>query len=215
MTNKIIFSIVLFASTAVASDKVNGHPTPLKEELLPQAIHLTRACENIYITEWKDYSFSDKDIKIVDDVCNNVVNNFYSFVNSKGLKYNKKIKPFYKVSLLPWDESFDGRGYRNLNDFKYRFADRPSFCDTNGRECNENEVPFAFRGWTDLENQYHFLRNDPQINSKPNKKFNAILAHELFHELSWESGVYSSHNSVETEEQMAKSFTQVLGYGDI
>lgn len=212
---KIIIIILCLFVFGFNHNYVIGHPEPFENELLKNAIVLTNNCSNVSIVEWRGYDFSSKDVKIINDSCNLVYDKFYKFIEKKGIKAKDKIKPFYRLSLIPWDESFDGRGYRNLNDSNYRFNDRPRFCSTNGRECSENENPYPFRGWTNIVVKIVFIRNDPIYSGFVNNKFRAVFAHELFHSLSWESSAYSSHNNISLEENLANEFAASLGYGDI
>lgn len=206
---RILVAFLLTASTAVASP-IAGHPEPLPEERLDPAINLFGRCFGVNIVEWRGSEPTDQALRLINLTCNTVVDNFYPFVQRAGFSAPKHILPSYSLSLLPLNYR-----YRSLNDNSYRFRDRPKFCSATAEVCRNGETPLPLVGWTDWDHQITFVRNDPIVYGQVNSKFQALLAHELFHVLSFESGVFNKHGSIIIEENLARKFTRYLGYGDI
>lgn len=154
---------------------------------------------------------TDAHVEVMNNVCNLVVDNFYDFVKDKGYPADNKVLPRYSISVIPITDH-----YRSLNDNRYRFKDRPLFCGKDARHCRPGDSPWFLYGWTDKQNEYHFIRSDLQISeSKDANAFRVIFAHELFHQLSWESGSFMTHGNAQIEEALAHSFTRYIGLGDI
>lgn len=203
---------MLATSVAYADRPIEGHPTPLLNELLSDSINLSNNCSKVRIMEWRGgQQFTSRHKALMNETCNLVVDEFYDFVNDKGYPAERQVNPSYDVSGLS-----PGLHYRDLNDNYYRFQDRPTFCDINGRECSDNETPWILFGWTDKREQYVFIRSDYDISiSVGERSLKVIWAHELFHVMSWETGSFNQHGSKKLDEMLAHQFTKFIGVGDI
>lgn len=188
----------------MATPKVVGHPAPLPEERLDTSYTLTGQCSGVDIVEWQGVP-SVQAIRVIDNTCNVMVDRFYPFVREMGYSASRRVAPSYSLSLLSTSTS-----YRSLNDNYYRFRNRPLFCNKEGGRCRPGEQPLPLIGWTDRDIRAIFLMNSTEASN-----FQALLAHELFHVLSFESGVFEKHHSPIIEENLARRFTIQLGYGDI
>jgi hypothetical protein len=208
---RLILGILFLSATALAGEKVPGHPEPLLEELLSPSIRLSGQCSDVTIVEW-DGAKSQQAVQVMDSVCNIVANHFYQFVAQEGYSATKVVNPSYRISILPWDEF---SGYRGLNDNTYRFVDRPKFCSASAGICGSDEAPLQLVGWSDIQLRIIFVRNDIMDLFGVNERFTAIFAHELFHSLSFDSGSYYKHQNMAIEELLARKFTDKLGFGEI
>lgn len=221
--------VSVLSVNALADSRVVGHPEPFEHELLPQPISLTGACSNVKIVEWREYVRNDFDVKVVDDTCNLTYKKWYKFMAMKGYKITKKVKPSYKLSLIPFDPFRNGARYRGLNDFYFRFSEVQRMClnDTNENgehdtgetyyKCPPNDFSSIMFGAAFLKLKRIFVRNDPTlINNSPNTAFQAVFSHELAHELSYETGVRSQYSDdPDMEEKLAFEFSEWLGFGSI
>jgi hypothetical protein len=208
---RLILCFLLLSQVAWAEEKIVGHPEPLPEETLSPVIRLTGQCSDVNVVEWVGPQTTQA-IQIIDSTCNLVANNFYQFVAEEGYAAIQVVKPSYRISLLLWDEF---SGYRGLNDNTYRFVERPRFCSIEAKVCHDNEEPLQLVGWSDKQLRIIFVRNDVTDLFGINPKFTAILAHELFHSLSFDSGSYNQHQNIAIEEILARKFTEKLGFEDI
>src|SRR5690606_34805130 len=110
------------------------------------------------IMEWRG---SDLNYEKVDRLCSFTKENFYSFMNYKGITL-KNSKDFeYFLSFLPISSQ-----YRDLNDTDYRFAGRKTRFKISGYTLND--VKYVFN----ISNTY-------------DHQFSVSLVHELFHALSF------------------------------
>jgi hypothetical protein len=196
MLKLIITSLLL--SIINEGPMVRGNPMPFESERI-SPISLSKECNNVKIIEWRG-DRKESDVATINDVCNKVVDGFPKFIKEMGGEV-PKTSPKYSLSIIP-----GGNEYRNLNDHKYRFVDRPKFCSVDGRECRSGERPFDLIGYTDFINDHIF------INNKINRKFQNTLAHEMFHELSQESGLYDTYKDPIMDERLADKFSEWLGY---
>lgn len=183
----LLFAFSL-AITPSNKEETIGHMLPYDDEKLPQSIYLEKGCKNIHIDEWINKNNSS--VKFIKNTCNQVSNLFYKFAkNSKRGKEKKWIPKFvypsFGVSILSLSYSF-----RSLNDTEYRFANRPSFCNHDGKEeyCNDGERPSPLYGYTSYTNKWLFIHNETMKDKSFSKDFKYHFSHELFHVFSSESG---------------------------
>lgn len=191
----IFFS--LFLSKSILADnpnKIYGYMHPLKSEMLKTPITLSH-CKNVQIIEWEK-TFDIKYVDIIDNTCKLVIDNFDIFIKTENIKYYSIPKFSWNICLLPIDDQ-----YRNMNDIFFRFKDRDKRILSDGSVV---QIP----GYTAHQLHDIFIYN--QINDK---KFVIVLAHELFHALSWHNGIYKSHNGNKNkaDEILAIRFTKYLG----
>lgn len=201
---QIFTAILLTTGLAVASPKLIGHPEPLPEEQLSTPHKLFDKCNKISIVEWRGSVPTIGALRLINTTCNNVVDKFYPFAREAGFSATKYVTPTYSLALIP-----SGYRYRSLNDNFYRFRNRPLFCNKYGQVCQTGEA-LHLVGWTDHQHKIIFIGNNSLA-----PKFQTVLAHELFHVLSFESGVFEKHGSLIIEENLVRRFTYKLGYGDI
>ena len=208
----ILILIGLFSVSATAGDYGKGHMTPLDYEKLAQPISLNGSCKQIRIIEWRptpgynnSTKLTSKSAQVVNDTCNLVVENFYRFMDSKkSYRVSRGTKFDTSLSFLPADLSRQGKLPRNLNDIKYRFAYRS---DLN-----------PLWGYFQRDTDWAYIRNDVLNDDKTvNKGFVLVTAHELFHAMSYASGVFHQHKPESyrdsIEEEMAQQFTEFVGLG--
>jgi uncharacterized protein YggT (Ycf19 family) len=205
----LTFILICLFSTAASSSNSNiANMLPASHEKLKKPIRLNDLCKQVKIVEWrstpgwkKSTTLTPKAITVVDKTCNLVVKRFYSFVISK--KYNPKHIIFKaSLSFIPADMDRDGAGFRNLNDIKNRFALR--------------SMKYPLWGYYHRVLNWTWVRNDVfNDNLTINIGFIRVLAHELFHALSSNTGVYSQHSgyapSVQ-EERLTQEFLLSLGF---
>lgn len=195
-----IILLMMLSSTAIATDYVNskGIMSPLVSERLDNPIYLNNYCNNVSIIEWRGTESTKESIDNIRKICNLAVSKFEVFIkNQKGYEIRGKIVDFEtNLCLMPLN-SFP----RNLNDMKYRFAERPG--------------KFAVWGYFHRSPNNIYIRNDVILNGKNNRNFEVVLAHELFHALSYKYKIYEQHpgNKDQVEEFMAQKFTLFLGLG--
>jgi len=209
----ILIIIGFFSAAAVAGDYGRGQQEPLPREMLPQPIALNGACKEIKIIEWRptqghinSTKLTKKAVSVVNSTCNVAVQSFYSFISLKG-KYTISKSTIFDTSLsfMPADMSRDGNKPRNLNDLRYRFAYRS---DQN-----------ILWGWFQRDSDWAYIRNDVLKDDEKtiNETFVKVTAHELFHAMSYASGVFHQHKPKPKkdaiEEAMAQEFTEYLGLG--
>ena len=195
--------ILLGLTTGAAA---NPHSmTPLPNEELSQSLSLTNACSKVNIVEWRQDGGPNEIAKNkLNAICNKVIGDFPRFFKNK--EYNvTPIENFTQsVSIIPIDN-----GFRNLNDIIFRFSTR-SFI-----EYDENGDLITILGYHQRATSFIYIYNQVLIDGKLNKQFRTVFAHELFHALSYQFGIFYQHdgNKNETEEEMAQDFTEFMGYG--
>lgn len=212
----ILILIGFFSASAVAGGYGKGQQRPMNYEKLDSPIALKDSCKKIRIIEWRPTSghinstkLTKKSVNIVNSICNVAVKSFYSFIDSKGkykISKSTRDKAFdTSLSFMPANMNRGGNKPRNLNDLKYRFAYRSD--------------QSALWGWHQQSADWVYIRNDvlKDDNKTINKMFVVVTAHELFHAMSYESGVYQQHTPASKrhaiEEEMAQEFTEYLGLG--
>lgn len=185
----IILSILFLNSTILADSKIIGHMIPLPTEKLSTSIRLS--C-GVKIQEWRGSNISATNVKRMEDLCIKTQKKFYIFAKSKGYELSTESSFSWSLSLIP-----DGRGYRELNDLKFRFSERPQ----------KEEV----WGYTSRTSEYIYMVSNTDL---PN--FDTIFAHEVYHSLSFNSGLYDNlpGNKSVVDEKLAREFTRYLGLGE-
>lgn len=212
MKGQIIIATIciLFSNNALADDLfTQGLMQPRDVEKLSSPVVLDGLCSEVFIIEWRptpgleNYtSKSEKSIKILNKVCNFAVRSFFKFINIHTI--NEKEKFSQTLCLMPAEIDNHGQDVRNLNDINFRFSDRT-------KEFDENGIPYPIWGYHQRSAAYIYIRNDVQ-----SVEFKTVFAHELFHALSWQYGVYNRHygNKDKAEERMARRFTRFIGYNE-
>lgn len=189
---------------------------PWKSEQLPKPIQL-KDC-GITVIEWRQSNGfagtapSSKAIQVLNDTCVLVFQKFSYFAESNKLKHDSTIGFTQNLCLIPAIRSMGGFDARNLNDSRFRFANRAKSYDING------QINMIW-GYTSYDDETMYVRNDVLLeNGSVNRKFVVVFAHELFHALSWYAGTIQSYrltgkNVSETDEKNAQKFTEFLGLG--
>jgi len=206
--------LFLLTSSVSADEKVRGHIMPFSWEELSDPIKFSDNCSAVSVVEWKPTSKlpngsypSDQSSEIMNKVCNLAHQKFVSFVKSRGYNTNNIPQLHVEISLLPAHLNLGGTDYRNLNDIEYRFSQRSKSFDMYG-------VAIPIWGYYQRNTHHIYIRNDVLTEKKQkNSEFTFHFAHELFHALSYENGVYSQHNGdIEArEELLANIFASSLG----
>lgn len=181
--------------------------TPLPEEKLTKSIFLSEKCAMVEIVEWRgrDEVGRQEEVADLDRICQRVVEKFPIFIKEKtDFKLPEDLSFSQLVSVIPGDD-----GFRNLNDVEFRFSTR------SGIEYDENGEVMPILGYHQRATSFIYIYNLVRIKGKLNSQFRTVLAHELFHALSFKLGVFGQHtgNKNEKEEEMAQQFTEWMGYG--
>jgi hypothetical protein len=195
---------------------------PLSEERLTQPLPID-GCP-LTIVEWKTSSSqpsttsrSPEALAYIGRLCKTALEKYPQFVESR---YDYHVPRLLKASvhatasILPANVLLDGKQYRNLNDFAYRFS-----------TVKEG-------GW--LWGYYHyrmrhvFLRNDilaqssaqlasnsggPISTTCPHEMFRRTFLHEMAHVLNHQWGLLETKlgNRVDSDEHVANEFVTWLG----
>lgn len=193
--------------TNISADQA-GPMTPLPEEKLPKPIYLQEECRLVAIREWR-INKSDQTgperyaLGEIDKICQEVVVRFPDFIKYRNLKMEKSYEDFFvSLSLIPDDSKS-----RDLNDLEGRFNGRSSEYDEKGK-------PLPILGYHQRDADYIYLYNEVLEDGHVNLQFRVVLAHEFYHAMSWQYGIYQQYqgNKDLQEEKMAKQFTDWLGY---
>lgn len=196
--------------TTIVSGAQVGPMTPLYSEELPTSLGFSQECQQVSIVEWRtdgsDQTSAQPSVIIqLDQVCQTVVKNFAKFIaTQKEYQLSSKIDNFHQfLSILPINSK-----PRNLNDSESRFANRSKSLDENGEV-----IPVL--GYHQRAASFVYLYNLIIIEGQLDAQFRTVLAHELFHALSYQFGIYQQHseNKDQKEEEMAVKFTIWLGWG--
>ena len=188
MFKRIIVSLLLCTSAALAT--TSGNPMPLPNERLDNPIVLSGVCSDVKIIESRGRKV---DVDKLNAVCNKVVDGFPKYIKHMNGEVDKT-KPSYTVSIIP-----DGHNHRDLNDQTDRFAGRIKHCNGSSTHCTTN-----LDGFTSFKHHHIFIGNNEQIIN--------TFAHEMFHELSQESGLYDTYKDPAMDERLAEDFARWLGY---
>lgn len=188
----IIIVALSVLSLAGTGHRVTGHITPLPHEELSPPIHLS--C-GVVIEEWRGASPDAAARGKVRRLCNEAKAYFPEYVRRYNLRVTQaELDTFqWPFAMLP-----DNRGYRNLNDTKWRFWDRPY----KGRV-------YAYTSHTD---QYTFMMSNAR-----DTEFSDTFVHEAYHAMSYQTGVFFQlpgdyDEKIAMDESMAQEFTRELGY---
>ena len=203
---------VLFASNVSADNPYTPGPmVPRAIERLSAPIKLNDLCAEITVVEWRptpglenSTSKSEKSIKILNQICNLSVRFFPQFIN-KYYDFSDRVENFSQsLCLMPADVNQYGQDVRNLNDISYRFVNRTKAYDEDG-------IPYPIWGYHQRSMSHIYIRNDV-----PNAEFKTVFAHELFHAMSYQYGIYNQHegDKDEADEKLARKFTRYLGLGE-
>lgn|GEM_PF-3223162 len=195
-------------------DGGNTQMRPLPSELLAEPIDLPE-CPGIRIIEWRvtaGHTASTRPsaaaIRIIDRVCDAARRGFDDFVTRQGIPTTRRSPLHADVCLLPADAR-SGEDYRNLNDVTWRFRSRTF--------AHEGSALPRVWGYHQRSTQTVYVRNDVfNEDGTPNRGFETVFAHEMFHALSYGSGLYERHagDKDAEEEAMARRFTRGLGIGE-
>lgn len=195
-----------------------GHIQPLQEELLDKPIPL-KNCP-IDVIEWRGTpnrpgtAPSAKAIRVLEDTCEQATKGFASFVAEELSTPAGVLAPIdgrYSLCLLP----FEGSDYRSLNDSDFRFFDRT-------KERREDGSVYGILGYFAMRPGIIFLRNDVLLpGGEENPRTVTIFAHEVFHLMSYSSGLFNSYGpelsfieKVSIDERNARKFTMSIGLGE-
>lgn len=162
---------------------ISSYSAPLPFEQLDKPIFLKNYCSEIQIIESK--TLSKNEIDKISELCEKVIREIDVYLEKNNLHIfilDRKIS----ISFLNSD------GWRSLNDFDYRFAERKKY----GRVLG------------------FFSRAENWIVMRPpsDHRFNEIFAHELFHALIWNNGaeLEIEGSFAEKDEELALGFTKFL-----
>ena len=157
---------------------------PLPNELLAHPIHLTGYCKDVTIVEWRGVPISPRALALVDSICNSSFLNFFTFMTEdKHYRFENKEDyfPVRNICFLPYLTN----ERRGLNDSSYRFSGRQRSYDNEG-------YLLPILGYTKKEPHYTFMMNNAlNDDDTVNRYFVIVLAHELFHSLSF---YYHTHD---------------------
>lgn len=176
--------------------------TPLPEEKLEQSIFLSGKCAHVEIVEWRG---SRQDSVLLDAICQEVLDKFPLFIKEKtNFKLSRTELFSQSLSVIPFNSKF-----RNLNDTEFRFSAR------SGIEYDEDGAVMPILGYHQRSTSFIYVYNVVKIDGKLNPQFRTVFAHELFHALSFQWGIFQQHSGDKNikEEEMAQEFTNWLGYG--
>lgn len=181
---------LLFAESAMQM-------TPLQSELLKNPILLSGDCSGVTITEWQGKSSKEK-IQTVDSTCKKAFSEFKKFVKKKKITLDFTSKFSLKISFLSV-----GTEKRSLNDINFRFSSRT-------KEYDEDGDVIGIWGYHQRSSNYIYV-----FNLFDNPSFETVLAHEFFHALSFQYGLFNLHmgNKDKKDEKMAEEFTLFIGLG--
>lgn len=216
----VILAVMSLSVTAFANDSPydKNHMAPFSSEKLPSPINLSDNCAGVQVIEWRPtigqmrstYP-SEKAKATLNEICNLAVKNFRKFILSHNYIIGRIENFSQSVSLLPADIYNHGADLRNLNDSSYRFFNRYKEYDENG-----DVIPIW--GYHSRSTSHIFIRNDVLAGNgkEANLEFKTIFAHELFHAMSYQFGIFNQHSGNQTiaDEKMARRFTKFLGLGE-
>lgn len=191
----LIFSL-FFApqpSPKVDYQASKGIMSPMPAEKLPQPIKLKGPCQGVSIIEWRGSSIDYKSVKVIQKTCKLAVTKFEKFIQTQpSYKLSEPVTNFdTQLCLLPLNSK-----PRNLNDIKYRFV----------RRVVKEDV----WGYYQIVTDNIYIRNDPYIGNQVNPQFRRVLAHEIFHAMSYQYGISEQHSDDQSEERLAEKFTRYL-----
>lgn len=191
-----------------------GQMTPFVEELLERPIVL-EGCPGVRIVERRTTPGqeaaegpSPSAVEVLAATCAIALDAFEAFV-AREVPGDFAVPAYWSldVSLLPLGK--EGPIARTLADHDGRFASRDKTPGAHDR-------PVGIWGYTDFTSRFVFVRSDVLLaDGSANQTVLTVLAHELFHALSWQSGLHASHSAPRSvaDEALARRFTAALGLG--
>ena len=206
---------VLYCLQASAEPRVSTMQ-PTKQERLPVALKL-KDCSGVQIIEWRPAPGfthtgpSDEALAVINQTCKLARSNFGKFLQGENITL-KDPRPFAQsLCLIPARLDRSGDEPRNLNDAFFRFSERKKTYNPDG------SLPILW-GYTQHRTHTVYIRNDVlNDDGTVNHRFVTIFAHELYHAMSWHSGVYASYseaNKSAKDERLARAFTRYLNLGE-
>lgn len=209
----VVILVLFFTVSALAEDRHGyGEMRPLEYERLAKPVSLSGLCKKVQIIEWKPTpgyerytTITQQAVGVVDGACNMAIKNFYIFIDSKGIySIDKTSYLDTSISFIPADMRRGGDSIRSLNDVMYRFVNR------------QDKDPLW--GFYQRRCDWAYITNDVlRDNGKVNPGFILVVVHELFHAMSYTTGVFNQHrpeeDREEIEEKLAQQFTAYLGLG--
>lgn len=213
-----VAAILLCTASVFADQKIKTAMSPTGDELLYPQITL-QDCYGVKIVEWRPTvgwegtsSPGPETIKIINDTCKLARSQFFHFLNDQNLKWETPQTQFVQhLCLMPARLDRHGDEHRNLNDINNRFASRPR------RFNNDGSVQITW-GFAEHVTQNIYIRNDVLTDDDyMNSRFVTILAHELYHAMSWHYKVYDNYQEQDKsvqDEKMARKFTKFLNLGE-
>jgi len=205
-----------YASAALTPEQLAALPvgqmTPFAEELLAQPVEL-EGCPGVRIVEWRPTSGREATtgptpaaVSVLSAVCAVAIDAFDAFVAVEvPFPVPAPADVRVDVSLLPTGS--DGPVARTLADHDGRFARRDKTFTHDG-------AVHRIGGYTDFASGQVFVRHDVLTgDGSANAYVAMIFAHELFHAMSWQSGLFMTHGVPrgEADERLARRFTASLG----
>jgi hypothetical protein len=193
-------------STVAAAD---GATDPPGQERLKKPIRLPSCPASI--VEWKASAGkagtrpSRKAASAMDEVCAEATKHFSGFLRSKGYRFALEgARLDLEVSVLPFKAEEDGRDPGNLNDIEGRFRGRRAFPSAGGGAVD-------VLGFYSGQEGPVYIRNDVVVDGRINPEFIETFAHELFHAMTRQYGLYEQigGNAVQRpvlEEKLAQEF---------
>lgn len=189
-----------------------GQITPFADELLPHPIPL-EGCDGVQIVEWRPRPGAERStgpswpaVDALAATCRAALEAFDTFVADESPFPPPPGTPYrIDVSLLPTGAT--GPTARTIADHDGRFASRERTLDHDGRIVR-------ISGYAHFASRFVFVRHDVLTDGgAPNEATLEVFAHELFHAMSWQSGLFAQHPVPrgEADERLARRFTASLG----
>ena len=215
----IVFALVITATVIqppqIAQARDRSLMLPLASELLPKPVKV-KNCP-ITVREWRASKNqpwtgpSKTSYILLKVICERVFKDLPRFIEEEGLQMTTPDLKFHEnFAFMPCNGSKDGKQYRNLNDIKSRFKKRVKFYDEMGNIQ-------SLMGYADRNRSYVYMMNEAfHPNGKPNKKFAIVFAHELWHAISDQYGVYITlgPQKAAVDEDLARKFTKFIKLGE-
>jgi len=189
-----------------------GQMTPYAEELLEEPIELA-GCPGVRIVEWRPTAGREAwtaptwaAVDLLDVTCQVAVAAFHDFVIEETGLSLAPLPPWQiDVSLLP--SGREGAVPRTLADHDGRFLARTKKLDAQDR-------PLGIWGYAEHRSHFVYVRNDVlEEDGSTHAKVLAVVAHELFHAMSWQSGLHDAlpPPASAADEALARAFTIAIG----
>lgn len=199
----LILTLSMLFDLGSTAELPKGPMQPLAQEKLTRPVALKDKCSKVVIVEWqsqnKNSLQTSQSEQVLSDVCNTVVDKFYTYT-----RQNKKYDLVQNVSILIGDS-----GRRHLNDASSRFYFRSA--NYEGGQI----VPILGYHQRAANHIYIFnqiLFQDKNGNWIANPEFKTVWAHELYHALSYQTGLFHKRpgDKEQKEEQAAQKFASLF-----